>query len=362
MKFLRRLHAVTAMRLSARLDHLSGRKRRKRYLQPLTPAEEFSHIYCIFLHDQMVRVIADVEQNNLVSVRVHFTEQAHAEEMSKVPRGDIADWLDSHGYGEAVDELMYRQIAHGLLADFCHFIYEAFANAAKGKLTVTYALLRKPLKDNLFYLEWMLADREGFLAAFRDDASAMVATTTEKRRDVIATALAKTRTGEWIDPGFLYDLRYDKAAAWGFEQSWQKAHHLVTTSKHYTTDQMNFNFIFSDDEARKTQVRFLHSFMPPILFYALEVASGVIQTFDESIVHDETSWVRRLAGLSLNLSMCPDEAAEVLSQGINRFVDGAELTCDACGQVDATGEQYLLEVYLYNATSCPRCGRLIRFD
>ena len=40
---------------------------------------------------------------------------------------------------------------------------------AEGELTVAYALLRKPLKDNLFYLEWMLADLPDFLGVFRSD-------------------------------------------------------------------------------------------------------------------------------------------------------------------------------------------------
>jgi hypothetical protein len=50
-------------------------------------------------------------------------------------------------------ETLKRTVFPALLSDFLHFVCEALATSRKGKLTVTHALLRKPLQDSLFLLK-----------------------------------------------------------------------------------------------------------------------------------------------------------------------------------------------------------------
>jgi len=52
------------------------------------------------------------------------------------------------------------------LADLYQFVTEALICSEKGWLTASYALLRKPFRDNLFYLEWLLAEPDVFTNAF----------------------------------------------------------------------------------------------------------------------------------------------------------------------------------------------------
>ena len=80
--------------------------------------------------------------------------------------------MEENGYGHIRDEQAYRHLVIALLADFCHFVYEALRCIPR-KLTVTYNLLRKPLRDNLLYLEWMLADRNDFMNRFRQGGDAI---------------------------------------------------------------------------------------------------------------------------------------------------------------------------------------------
>lgn len=44
--------------------------------------------------------------------------------------------------------------------------YESISCAQRGKVSVAYSLLIKPLRDNLLYLEWLLADKEEFYQNF----------------------------------------------------------------------------------------------------------------------------------------------------------------------------------------------------
>jgi hypothetical protein len=78
----------------------------------------------------------------------------------------LFEWLENNGYKLTVYEIYYKQIFVALLSDYCHFIYEALRTSKRGKLTVTYSLLRKPLKENLFYFEWLLADPREFITNF----------------------------------------------------------------------------------------------------------------------------------------------------------------------------------------------------
>lgn len=76
---------------------------------------------------------------------------------------DIFVWMQEHGYSVEMYELEYRHTFFSLVADFCHYMLESFECAAKKKVAVAYALLRKPLRDNLYYIEWLAAEREDLL-------------------------------------------------------------------------------------------------------------------------------------------------------------------------------------------------------
>jgi hypothetical protein len=53
-----------------------------------------------------------------------------------------------------------------LTSDFLHHVYEGLWCLEKRKIVVAFNVLRKPLKDNLTYLCWMLADPEDFYATY----------------------------------------------------------------------------------------------------------------------------------------------------------------------------------------------------
>jgi hypothetical protein len=364
MNELVRLFARFQIWCSYRAERVMRYGRRRQYLQPFGDLEQLSHGYCFFVHDQMVDILRDIETRNIVSVTINFTDPRHADVISTLKDESLTNWLDENGYRADVDELIFRKTAVALMSDFCHFMFEALDSAARGKLTVSYALLRKPLKDNLYYLEWMLADRAGFLYEYRKNTSSMDVqkASIEKRLSLITAALGRTLTREWIDPGFLYELRYDKSVPWGFEHAWQQATHLVTTHPTFATSEMNLNFIFSTDEDRETQTRFMYSFLPPIMYYALEVMGGVVSAFSIPVDLDNVSQARRVSGLALCIERCTADVQEILTGGIAAIVAGIFLRCPGCGPVEAVGHKHLMEVYVHGATSCPSCGRLIRLE
>lgn len=119
---------------------------------------KFAHEYCFFLHDLLANIVVVGEQEKIFHHRFKLKDPEHVKQLEGKSGEELAEWMETNGYAAEFYETNRRQIIVALLSDFCHFIYEALECSRKGKLTVSFALLRKPLKENLFYFEWLLAD------------------------------------------------------------------------------------------------------------------------------------------------------------------------------------------------------------
>ena len=113
----------------------------------------FAHDYCLFLHDILVNIVQSGEDARIFTVPVQLRSVEEAQQFTGLKEEELWRWLESNGYEEVLREYTYRHAFVALLADFCHFVYEALRCSRKGKLTVTFALLRKPFKENLCYFE-----------------------------------------------------------------------------------------------------------------------------------------------------------------------------------------------------------------
>jgi hypothetical protein len=148
-------------------DLLKRHGRRSSGLWRLPPEYAFAHDYCFFLNDTLGHLIREAETANALSVTIDLTRLApevRAEMADGDLKGDaLASWLEQHGYQDAINDLTERHVIAAVVSDAAQFIYEALRCSEKGKLVVTFALLRKPLRENLLLLELLLADRERFL-------------------------------------------------------------------------------------------------------------------------------------------------------------------------------------------------------
>ncbi len=298
----------------------------------------FSHQFCFFIHDQLVQIISSGERDGIFNVTMKFQNAELAKKIHKISGKQLLNWLENNGYEDFVYEITFRQLCVALLSDLCHFVYEALDCSRKGKLTVTYALLRKPFKENLFYLEWLLTDPEGFLKKFHLDGikslilSGSGAISSSKKKEIIKGAIKKTKHGEWINSEFIYQLRYDKRVTFGMEQLWQKANHLITSYRFLETEEKNINFVFSNPEDHKSQWDYLYSFLPIFLFYALQIMQALIGTF--TIIQNEEEQnlieLRTTIGFFLWLEKRPRPIKIKALQDISKSFEDAQLYCPKC--------------------------------
>jgi hypothetical protein len=314
------------------------KRENSKYFKYLPKKYWFSHQFCFFIHDQLVQIISSGERDGIFNVTVEFQDAELVKKIHNLSGEQLLDWLENNGYEDVVYELTYRQLCVALLSDLCHFVYEALDCSKKEKLTVTYALLRKPFKENLFYLEWLLTDSGDFLQKFHlSETKSLIISgsgtvSRERRKEIIKGAMKKTKYGEWINLDFIYQLRYDKRVAFGMEQLWQKANHLITSYEFLETEEKNINFIFSNYEDHKSQWDYLYSFLPILLFHTLEVAKALIGTF--AIIQNEKEQnlieLRTVIGFLLWLERRPRPIRIRALQEIAKSIEDAQLYCPKC--------------------------------
>lgn len=124
----------------------------------IEPKHYFKHNYLTYCNDVLVSMLkyADEEKMASVSIDLGNGENIEFEQDEK-----WQEWLITHGHREEMYEVYYRHTFFSLVADFCSYMLESINCAAKMKVAVSYALLRKPLKDTLGYIEWLRVDRNG---------------------------------------------------------------------------------------------------------------------------------------------------------------------------------------------------------
>lgn len=316
----------------------------------------FSHNFCFFLHDQLVATLKEGEEAKIFDAALISNHE--------LPIGleaeALFEWLSDNGHRSVILDMYYRQITAALLADMLHFVYESLRCSAKGKLTVAFALLRKPLKENLFYLEWLLADPAEMLSAFEDEkpsAKSIKLLSDLRKKEVIRLAAEKTSMGDWLDAEMIYDLRYNKRFSAGFEDLFQKANHLVTSFKALETEPANFNFVFSDDSAHLSQWNALYSYLPLLLLHAVEVIEALLQTFAKRQDGIDLTHIRNAIGFAYWIDSGPHKhlGAEALNNMRSALLS-EELLCPSCSAQIFNSEESMITLYNENTVCCSKCG------
>jgi hypothetical protein len=318
---------------------------------------EAMHQQAFEWHDLLAQYVVEGERQAVLFVRAELRDPNHAEIIDGLSGEAGVDWMEANGYADLVEEHVFRHLVIALLSDFCHFIYESLRCSEKGKLTVAYALLRKPMRDNLVYLEWMLADRPDFMSRFREGGNKIDATKLSPARRLANTqaAMAKCRCGTWLEPEFFDELRFAKDSNFGFEPTWNKALHLVTTREGYATEPYNLNFIFSDDACRHSQWDGLYPFLIALLVHAWQVVESLFASFaPEFVVEGPIASLRRLAGFVL---IRPQSEDDEISEFMRDLFDSCKVPCPDCASL-LTGfvtRDDLEEFYRFGTVRCARC-------
>lgn len=234
------------------------------------------HDYLIYCNNVLVRWLNWIEENKLcqISFEIKDTEHKNLEENASE---DALHWLKDNGYHKEMYEFGKRHILCSLVTDFCHYMFESFNCAAKMKPAVAYALLRKPLRDNLAYIEWLRVNPEELIDKLMDSEP--------KDYDLSYAKEIKKQHIEEICERYgidrqkgMFEFRYEKDSENSLEKIWNKANHIVTTQNYTKTAKGALNFIFVNKDDWDALIQYYYTVVPLVMSYAVEL---IVSMFEE---------------------------------------------------------------------------------
>ncbi len=283
---------------------------------------EHAHDLCFLNHDILVELIRSGEKNKIFHQQIKFT----SEEDEKILElsDNIFQWFELTGRKLEHVETLRRTVFQALLSDFLHFIYESLTCSKKEKLTVAYALLRKPIQENLLLLEIMAIDINDFSNKLTENPLALRAKNyggIEGHTKRIQSVLNVLGEGDRFDAAYLAQLRYQKTED-GFDGICNKSMHLFTEHKRIKTENMNINQIFSGAKSKQTQWDFLYSRLPYILFYARRLIEHICGTFSKT----DPSYLKNIEHrvMAATILWYPNIESGYKNDHIKAFVDSVE--------------------------------------
>ncbi len=240
------------------------------------PSEFFiAHDLCFAVHDILVEFLKSGEASGIFTTHINFADKADAAAFRE--NNDIFHWLEATGRLDDRARVLKTVVLPAVLSDMLHTFYEALECSRKGKLNITYALIRKPIQESLYLLESIVLDEISFADKLATEPLTLrprMAGGMNGHSKRIQSVLERIQQTNAFDAEYLAQLRYAKTED-GFDGVCNKAIHLFTEHKAIQTELMNINFIFSGYDAKLTQWRYLYGRLPYILIYAWRVIEHI---------------------------------------------------------------------------------------
>lgn len=315
-----------------------------------------------FLLDELTEILTSAEHSGVFNTSFEFTEEYHARAIQGFSSEDLIRWMKLNGYSDRAFEVFYKSVCKALAYDLREFVGAAVRATMEEAFTVALALLRKPFKENLFYIEWILADSDDFYHKFEaDDVDALELRGVEPARklEVIRGAMSASPYSRWIEPEFIYELRFDKQSEVGLEPTWQRANHLITTKgQRVRTEVENLNFVFSGHSERHSQIRGFYATVPILLFHAVNMIEAMVHMFARREKPDLVPF-RKLVGMDLWMG----SRSSMLELSDVRYrmhwavgTTLRKLRCARCNSRTRVNSRNLIRAFRHAEVSCHHCG------
>lgn len=239
------------------------------------------HNSCEFLLYQIEDFVVKDNYKKLRVQSLHFTK-----EPDFLDGEHILDYLRRSGEHDKHSEILTSNILNALIADICQFMQIALFASLQKRLTVTFALIRKPFVYNLLVI-LRLYFTSDFLDRFNNEEKFDTAKLTEDDIKELLKISEEVLFSKSIKADDIYDIVFNPASPDSIKNMSNKALHPSTTqNKNNLTEIQNLNFVFSTEKSIETQWDYLYRKLPLLLLYLNEVLEFIV--FDHLKVDDRT--------------------------------------------------------------------------
>jgi len=325
----------------------------------------------MMLHDSMVETLSSGESSGVfdsVSIDLKNDDEVKDFENSCSTGQETIAWLESKGYHADVVLLFYKRVFIALLSDMLHHIYEGLECSKKAKTSLSFNLLRKPITENLFYLEWLLARPAEFLITFWKEEITEVDFFKKRReqgfiKELIDNVCKHKDYCSLESSELIYDLRYNLDIEQSFGPFCHQATHLITThKKNYKTSNTNFNFIFSGEKERDAQWEFIYNNLPIILIHTHSVIEGLLKWIGtrEAEEYDLTNHRIWEGHLLWRQNSWWHEEDDDISTELKKIFNPSDFDCPTCKEKFACDDGAYFAFYKEGLIGCYKCD--VSFD
>ena len=318
-----------------------------------------SHEFCFYLHDQIAHMLVQYDLYGVQDTVVDALLKVLNEGNHEIEELDLIDFLKKLEVDEPYRHYILSNVILGLTSDMLHFLYESLKCFEKHKLSVAFSLLRKPLKEHLLFLCWILSDEDDFIKCFeKDNYKTLSYIDKEKQLNIIKKAVEKVATNEIFDHKLIWEIIYSKKVAYGFEPTWQRATHLATCmGKFQKTEDYSINFIF-ENQVDGYYHEFLYSKLPYVMLFvtqvALECFNRVHPLYNKTVDHLILATIGCYEALYL----------DGRKQSITRLFKNALkdfIQCNHCGTDLKIKKKYAPLFFLKEQLYCEKCEMITEF-
>ena len=320
------------------------------------------HNISVVLYDFLVDILKKPRYKGLTSTGIPL-DNGSKKIINKINKGGIhiLDYLESSNRKTEIVTVLTKHVFTSVLHDMASFIYESLSCARRGKMSVAYALLRKPLTDELIILEQLLIDKEDFIDRFYFQGTLKLYDPSAKNLkhdkliQIISKAIEKVGLIGPFFSSLVYDLRYNKGSVSGLNGMMNHGHHIVTDDKNYKTEDKNFNFVFSVEEDYHKYWDHYYYFVPYLLIYL----SCIVDRLAHSLVNVNSEYAsQREFKRYLSMLFWVRETSSRSNKSVDKFFRllGKELvtTCK-CGNTNKLIEADFRLYFEIDAIPCTQC-------
>jgi|GEM_PF-1031224 len=230
------------------------------------------HDQCELMVNQIEEFLTDETYGELRAQKINLPSEALINDDE-----NIFDYLIRIKKFTEHDRLIQNTLINALLGDTCYFLQEAISCSKKKRLSVTFALLRKPFIDHLLVFLRIMFDDSFFDKFNNEDSFDATKVDEENKRILIKKSLPYCIAANSFTENELYDMIFNKDEPESLLNLSNQALHLSTKrNKKNMTDIQNLNFIFANRTDIENLWEFLYNRLPALLIYYSEVVDALI--------------------------------------------------------------------------------------
>jgi hypothetical protein len=277
--------------------------------------------------------------------------KGHEEKFEDV---NILDFLKQHDLVKPYEHHILSHVSLGIMADMLHFLYESLTAFEKRKFSVGFSLLRKPLKEHLFFLCWLLADSSDFITRFESNNHETLNHVSKDRKiHIFSDAIQKLATPSLFSADLVWHMVYSKNHGNSFEPLFQRATHLVTSMGDLLkTEDYSLNFIFEHPYDDYFFDR-LYSNLPYLLILAIQIGLEVFNRIHEANKLTYSHLVITTMGCyeALFMDARSQKIANMLNSNLKKL-----LKCAHCKATIRITKKNAVGLFLQEHAFCAKCG------